>query len=86
MKRATAKWTYASPEEVFAEMAIVVPDYAGVTYERIEKVGLQYPVWDKDHPGTPYLFTETFPRGRGKFTPLDYVPVMEKPTTSIPSS
>jgi formate dehydrogenase alpha subunit len=75
--RATAKWDYASPEEVFAEMASVVPDFAGVTYERIEKTGLQYPVWDKEHPGTPYLFAESFPRGRGKFTPLNYVPVVE---------
>jgi formate dehydrogenase alpha subunit len=77
LERATAKWTYSSPEEIFAEMASVVPDFAGVTYERIEKTGLQYPVWDKDHPGTPFLFAESFPRGRGKFTPLDYVPVVE---------
>jgi len=75
--RDTAKWDYASPEEVFAEMASVVPDFAGVTYERIEKTGLQYPVWDKEHPGTPFLFAEFFPRGRGKFTPLDYVPAVE---------
>jgi predicted molibdopterin-dependent oxidoreductase YjgC len=77
LDRATAKWEYAGPEEIFAEMASVVPDFAGVTYERIDKVGLQYPVWDKDHPGTPHLFADSFPRGRGKFTPLDYVPAVE---------
>ena len=77
LERATAKWTYSSPEEVFAEMASVVPDFAGVTYARIEKTGLQYPVWDKEHPGTPFLFADSFPRGRGKFTPLDYVPAVE---------
>ncbi|MGB7876542.1 MAG: formate dehydrogenase subunit alpha [Anaerolineales bacterium] len=75
--RDTVKWDYSNPEEIFAEMASVVPDFAGVTYERIEKTGLQYPVWDKDHPGTPFLFAESFPRGRGKFTPLDYVPAVE---------
>jgi len=75
--RPTSRWDYTSPEEVFAEMASVVPDFAGVTYARIDKVGLQYPVWDKNHPGTPDLFAETFPRGRGKFTPLDYVPAVE---------
>lgn len=75
--RATAKWDYAGPEEVYAEMAGVVPDFSGVTYERIEKTGLQYPVWEVEHPGTPYLFAESFPRGRGKFTPLDYVPAVE---------
>jgi len=82
--RATAKWTYSSPEEVFAEMTSVVPDFAGVTYERIDKVGLQYPVWDKEHPGTPYLFADSFPRGRGKFTPLDYVPAVEQPDDEYP--
>ncbi len=82
--RAAVKWDYSGPEEIFAEMASVVPDFAGVTYERIERTGLQYPVWDKDHPGTPHLFAESFPRGRGKFTPLDYVPVVEAPDDEYP--
>lgn len=84
LERDTARWDYVSPKEIFAEMASVVPDFAGVTYDRIEKTGLQYPVWDKDHPGTPYLFAESFPRGRGKFTPLDYVPVVEEPDDEYP--
>ena len=74
---ASAKWDYSSPEEILREMASVNSDYAGVTYERIDKVGLQYPVPTMDHPGTPTLFKETFPSGRGKFHPLDYVPVRE---------
>ncbi|MCI0555243.1 MAG: formate dehydrogenase subunit alpha, partial [Anaerolineae bacterium] len=56
----------------------------GITYERIDKVGLIYPVPDLDHPGTPTLFTESFPRGRGKFIPLDYVPVVEEPDDEYP--
>jgi predicted molibdopterin-dependent oxidoreductase YjgC len=81
---ATGKWDYASPEEVLREMASVNQDYAGITYERIEKVGLQYPVPDMNHPGTPTLFKESFPRGRGKFIPLDYVPVAEEPDDEYP--
>jgi predicted molibdopterin-dependent oxidoreductase YjgC len=65
-------------------MARVVPEFAGVTYERIDKVGLQYPVWDKDHPGTPTLFKDSFPSGRGKFTPLDFIPVMEEADDEFP--
>ena len=83
-RQKSAKWDYRDPEEVFTEMARVVPDFAGVTYERIDKVGLQYPVWYKNHPGTPTLFTDTFPRGRGKFTPLDFVPVMEEADDEFP--
>jgi formate dehydrogenase alpha subunit len=82
--RATAKWDYSHPEEILREMASVNADYAGVTYERIDKVGLIYPVPDLNHPGTPTLFTETFPRGRGKFIPLDYVPVMEEADDEYP--
>jgi predicted molibdopterin-dependent oxidoreductase YjgC len=65
-------------------MASVNTDYAGITYERIEKVGLQYPVPDMTHPGTPTLFTDSFPRGKGRFIPLDYVPVMEEPDDEYP--
>jgi predicted molibdopterin-dependent oxidoreductase YjgC len=80
----TAKWNYSNPEEILREMGGVNSDYAGITYERIDKVGLIYPVPTLDHPGTPTLFTETFPRGRGKFHQLDYVPVMEEPDDEYP--
>ena len=80
----TAFWAYRSPAEVLEEMGRVVPEYAGVKYRRIEKQGLQTPVWDDDHPGTPYLFAENFPRGRGKFHPLEYVPAVEMPDDEYP--
>ncbi len=80
----TSGWDYSDPSGIFAEMAGVVPDFAGVTYDRIEKVGLQYPVWDRNHPGTPTLFIDSFPRGRGKFTPLEYIPVMEEADDEFP--
>ncbi len=82
--RPTAKWDYNSPEEILREMAEVNLDYAGITYDRIDKVGLQYPVPNMSHPGTPTLFINSFPRGRGKFTPLDYVPVMEEADDEYP--
>lgn len=80
----TSKWDYSNPEEILREMASVNSDYAGITYERIDKVGLIYPVPTLDHPGTPTLFIESFPRGRGKFHPLDYVPVREEPDDEYP--
>ncbi|MBI5295481.1 MAG: formate dehydrogenase subunit alpha [Chloroflexi bacterium] len=82
--RPTARWDYTHPEQILREMAGVNPDYAGITYERIDKVGLIYPVPDLTHPGTPTLFTQSFPRGRGKFTPLDYVPVREQADDEYP--
>jgi formate dehydrogenase alpha subunit len=80
----SAFWEYSHPEEILREMANVNSDYSGITYDRIDKVGLIYPVPDMTHPGTPTLFTESFPRGRGKFHSLDYVPVMEEADDEYP--
>ncbi|HJW89259.1 MAG TPA: formate dehydrogenase subunit alpha [Anaerolineales bacterium] len=80
----SARWDYAHPAEVLEEMGSVVPEYAGVKYHRIEKEGLQTPVWDDHHPGTPYLFIDTFPRGRGRFFSLEYRPAVEMPDDEYP--
>ncbi|HEX2931065.1 MAG TPA: formate dehydrogenase subunit alpha [Candidatus Binatia bacterium] len=79
-----AFWAYQSPAEILEEMGRVVPEYAGVKYRRIEEQGIQTPVWDDNHPGTPFLFAETFPRGRGKFYDIDYVPSVEMPDEEYP--
>ena len=80
----SAYWDYEHPEEIMREMGSVVPEYRGVTYNRIDKVGLQTPVLDREHPGTPYLFTDTFPSGRAKFFPLQYTPIVEQPDDEYP--
>ena len=80
----SAGWDYAQPSEIMEEIAGVVPAYAGINYARIENEGLQTPVLDDKHPGTPFLFSETFPRGRGKFHILDFVPAIERPDDEYP--
>ncbi|HZH84914.1 MAG TPA: formate dehydrogenase subunit alpha, partial [Phototrophicaceae bacterium] len=80
----SAFWAYQSPDEVLEEMGRIVPEYAGVKYRRIEKQGIQTPVWDDSHPGTPFLFAETFPRGRGKFYDVEYIPSVEMADEEYP--
>jgi formate dehydrogenase alpha subunit len=80
----TAFWSYQTPAAVLEEMGRVVPEYAGVKYSRIENQGLQTPVWDDNHPGTPFLFSENFPRGKGKFYDLEYMPSVETPDEEYP--
>ena len=80
----TARWDYTHPSQVLEEMGSLVPEYAGVKYHRIENLGLQVPVLNDEHPGTPFLFAESFPRGRGKFHPLEYVPSAEMPDDDYP--
>jgi len=80
----SAFWDYQHPSEILEEMGRHVPDYAGIRYDRLEKNGLQTPVPTADHPGTPYLYAERFPRGRAKFHPLEYLPNAEMPDEEYP--
>jgi len=65
---------YAEPSAIMDEIASVTPSYGGISYERIEKVGLQWPCLDENHPGTQYLHKDKFPRPNGKaqLVPLTY--------------
>lgn len=75
---------YNSAEEIFNEMASLTPSYAGISYSRIEKEGLQWPCPTADHPGTRYLHATTFTRGKGLFQGIDHVPPAELPDHEYP--
>jgi formate dehydrogenase alpha subunit len=81
----SAGWDFADPSQVWDEMRQVTPDFYGITYARLEREGgVHWPCPDEEHPGTPYLFAESFPRGRGKFWPLDYGTLSELPDDEYP--
>lgn len=77
-------WNYASPAQIMDELASLTPSYAGVSFERIELKGLQWPVPSKDHPGTPILHTEKFTRGKGLFSPVEHQEPAETPDAAYP--
>jgi formate dehydrogenase alpha subunit len=66
------RMTYESPADVFEEIRTLTPTYAGITYDRVDTCGLQWPCPDIDHPGTPYLHEDVFPRGRGRLLGIEY--------------
>lgn len=68
---------YDSPEEIFAEIRQLLPQYKGINYSRLDRVGLQWPVPSEDHPGTPVLHVDKFTRGRGLFVPENFIPPQE---------
>ncbi len=74
----------AKAQAVFDEIASVWPAIAGINYERLETGGIQWPCPDKDHPGTPVLFENGFPRGRGSFTPVVWRNPEELPDAEYP--
>lgn len=81
----SAGFEYTSAEDIWEEMRAVTPDFGGITYERLEREGgVHWPCPSLDHPGTPYLFEDEFPRGRGKFWPLEYGTESELPDDEYP--
>ncbi len=76
---------FETPAQIWDEMAELTPPFQGITHERIQKEnGVHWPCPTPDHPGTPYLFAESFPRGKGALTPLSYRPSQELPDDEYP--
>lgn len=76
--------SYGSASEIFDEMAKVTPQYAGMSFARLDQGSLQWPCPTADHPGTKYLHQGKFSRGLGKFSALDFEPPVELPDAEYP--
>jgi predicted molibdopterin-dependent oxidoreductase YjgC len=77
---------FNGPEEIMEEIRGLTPQYGGITYNRIERTGLQWPCPDIEHPGTSYLYAEKFstPTGRAEFSPVSYTPSAEATSHEYP--
>ena len=84
--KASIGWGYAHPSDIWEEMRRLTPnDWGGISYARLEREGgVHWPCPAEDHPGTPFLFAETFPRGLGKFWATDYTNDSEQPDAEYP--
>lgn len=81
----SAGFDYNHPSEIWEEMRQVTPEFWGIDYDRIDREGgVHWPCPDFDHPGTPFLFADTFPRGKGKFWELEYGTESEQPDEEYP--
>ncbi|MGB1538570.1 MAG: formate dehydrogenase subunit alpha [Pseudomonadales bacterium] len=77
--------TYQHPSEIMAEIAELTPTFQGVSYARLDQQGsLQWPCNDEAPNGTPLMHVETFTRGKGQFTPTEFVPTPEKVNRRYP--
>jgi len=85
-------WDYDHPREIMDEISSLTPIYGGVSYDRLEsgdEHGLQWPVWDEDHPGTPYLYDYeegnfNHDDGLARFVPADMGKPGELPSEEFP--
>ena len=77
---------YAHPEEIMREIAALTPSFAGVTYEKIERLGsVQWPCNEHTgEAGTALMHVEGFVRGKGRFLNTQYIASPEKVTRRFP--
>lgn len=83
-KLGSPNFKYSSPEDIFEEIAQLTPIYQGISYQRIETGGLQWPCRTDDDPGTEFLHQGKFTKGLGTFTPVDFREPAELPDNQYP--
>ena len=60
-------WAYGGPADVFAEMATLMPSFANITWDRLERESaVTYPCDAPDQPGNEIVFGEGFPTESGR--------------------
>ena len=76
---------YDHPSQIMDEIAALTPTFAGVSYERLERLGsIQWPCNAKAPEGTPVMHVDAFVRGKGRFVVTEYVPTPERTTRKFP--
>ena len=76
---------YDHPSEIMAEIARLTPTFAGVTYEKLDRLGsVQWPCNDAAPEGTPVMHEGGFVRGKGLFMITEFVPTDERANDRFP--
>ncbi|HTK75726.1 MAG TPA: molybdopterin oxidoreductase family protein, partial [Gemmataceae bacterium] len=85
------KFAFQSPHDVFEEFRRATAggpaDYAGITYDRIDRDdGVFWPCPSEQHPGTPRLFADRFAHsdGKARFHAVVHRPAGEEPDADFP--
>ena len=76
--------TYGSAAEIMDEISSVTPIYGGISWDRLDDGGLQWPCSTRTHPGTQRLHEGEFSGGLGNFVPVDFRPPVEEPDQDYP--
>jgi formate dehydrogenase major subunit len=78
-------FSFSSAEQIWDEIRSVWRAGAGITYERLEQGGLQWPCPAETHPGTQILHEEAFSMGkRAALRPIEYQATAEAPDGEYP--
>lgn len=79
-------FSYPDASSVLAEINRLVPQYGGITRERLDPHGLVWPCPDSSHQGTPILHAGGFKLdgGRAAIVPVRYHPPAETVSSEYP--
>jgi len=76
---------YDSAESIWNEVRKVWKAGSGISYERIEQAGLQWPCPEEDHLGTTILHRDSFPGGKkAALRRIPYEPTPETTSDAFP--
>ena len=79
------QFNFHSAEEIWNEVRGVWKAGAGISYDRIDHGGLQWPCPSEDHPGTTILHTDSFPHGqRAPLQRVEFAATAETLTDEFP--
>ncbi|MCS6797412.1 MAG: formate dehydrogenase subunit alpha [Myxococcota bacterium] len=72
--------------DIMDEIAALTPELRGVSHARLGTQGLQWPVFDAEHPGTPILYEERFdtPSGRAALHCAQWTPSRQQTSERYP--
>ena len=82
-------WGEPDPETIWNELRSLSPMHAGMSYERLEKLGgIRWPCYDESHPGELFLHSRLWERPiigpRAPFSPVDHSPPVDKLSEEYP--
>ena len=76
---------YTHPAEIMDEIARLTPTFAGVSYDKIDRLGsVQWPCNDAAPEGTPTMHIGQFVRGKGQFMITEFIPTDERTGPRFP--
>jgi predicted molibdopterin-dependent oxidoreductase YjgC len=82
-------WGVADAERVWNEVRTLSPVHAGMSYQRLDELGgLQWPCYDEQHPGEPFLHSRLWERPvvgpRAPFTVVEHRLPIDKLDAQFP--
>ena len=88
-KRLGHDWGEPHPEKIWNELRGLSPMHAGMSYERLEKLGgIRWPCYDESHPGELFLHGRLWERPiigpRAPFSPVGHSPPVDKLSEEYP--